>query len=113
MLLLYAFNLARLQYQRGNFDKALPLLQSEVYRDLLLNLSAKTLTAKIFFESEEFDVLSSHLDAMHQFIRRKKVMGYHRENFKNFISILRKIVETPKFEKEKIILQKTNKSIKD
>lgn len=92
---IYIFNLARLRYQRGNFDEALPLLQREVYRDLLLNLSAKTLTAKIFYESKEFDVLLSHLDAMQQFIRRKKVMAYHRENFQNFISLLRKIVELP------------------
>ena len=98
---IYAFNLARLRYHLGDFEEALPLLQREIYRDLLLNLSAKTLTAKIFYESEEYNVLSSHLDAMQQFIRRKKVIGYHRENFQNFISFLRKIVELPSFDKEK------------
>jgi len=98
---IYAFNLARLRYQLGNFEQALPLLQREIYRDLLLNLAAKTLTAKIFYESEEYNVLYSHLDAMQQFIRRKKVIGYHRENFQNFISLLRKIVEVPSFDKEK------------
>lgn len=98
---IYAFNLARLRYRLGNFEEALPLLQKEIYRDLLLNLSAKTLTAKIFYESEEYNVLHSHLDAMQQFIRRKKVIGYHRENFQNFISLLRKIVDIPKFDKEK------------
>ena len=60
----------------------------------------KTLTAKIFFESDEFEVLLSHLDAMGQFIRRKKVMGYHQDNFQNFISFLKRIVETPDFKKE-------------
>jgi len=97
---IYSFNLARLLYQRKEFDEALPLLQSEVYRDLLLNLLTKTLTAKIFFESGEYDVLYSHLDAMQQFIRRKKVMGYHQDNFQNFISFLKRIIEIPDFEKE-------------
>ena len=96
---IYSFNLARLQYQKKDFDKALPLLQQEVYKDLLLNLSAKAVSAKIFFELEEYELLLSHLDAMNQFIRRKKVMGYHRDNFQNFITALRKIVETPDFNK--------------
>ena len=96
---IYSFNLARLQYQKKDFDKALPLLQQEVYKDLLLNLSAKAVSAKIFFELEEYELLLSHLDAMNQFIRRKKVMGYHKDNFQNFIFALRKIVETPDFNK--------------
>ncbi len=93
------YNLARLKYERGQFEEALPLLQAEVYKDLLLNLTAKTLIAKIFFESSEYDVLFSHLDAMNQFIRRKKVMGYHQENFQNFISFLKRIIEIPDFKK--------------
>ena len=97
---IYSFNRARFEYQRGNFDKALDLLQQRLYKDLLLNLSAKTIMAKIFYEMQATDLLLSHLDAMSQFIRRKKVMAYHQENFQNFISFLRKIVEIPDFEKE-------------
>ncbi len=107
------YNLARLKYQRSQFEEALPLLQAEVYKDLLLNLSAKTLTSKIFFESNEHDVLLSHLDAMSQFIRRKKVMGYHQENFQNFISFLKRIIEIPDFEKEnRQILKKEIEEVK-
>lgn len=110
---IFSFNLARLEYQRGDFDKALDLLRREVYRDLLLNLSVKTVTAKIYFEIKEFDLLFSHLDAMQQFIRRKKVMGYHRENFQNFLSLLRKIVEMPDFAKaEKITIKKEIEGVK-
>ena len=96
---IYSFNRARYEYQRGNFDKALDLLQQRLYKDLLLNLSAKTVMAKIFYEMGAEDLLLSHLDAMNQFIRRKKVIAYHQENFQNFISSLRKIIEIPDFEK--------------
>ena len=96
---IYNLNRARLEYQRGNFDKALDLLRQKPYKDLLLNLSAKALMAKIFYEMDATDLLFSHLDALSQFIRRKKVIGYHQENFQNFISFLRKIIEIPDFEK--------------
>ena len=99
---IYVFNLARVNYRRGNFEDALPLLMREVYKDLLLSLMVKTLTAKIFFESGESDLLIAHLEAMQQFIRRKKVMGYHRENFLNFATSLKKIVEIAGFDKTSI-----------
>ena len=98
----YSFNLARLEYSRGNLKKALLLLQKAEYRELLLNLTAKTLTAKIYFESDEYEALSAHLDAMQQFIRRKKMIGYHHDMLKNFVSILKKRMEIPDFEKEKL-----------
>ena len=58
--------------------------------------------AKIWFESEEFDVLLSHLDAMEQFIRRRKVIGYHEELFRNFIFFLKKRVEIADFAKAEL-----------
>ncbi len=110
---IYSFNRGRFEYQRGNFDKALDLLQQRLYKDLLLNLSAKAVMAKIFYEMDAIDLLTSHLDAMSQFIRRKKVIGYHQENFQNFISFLKKIVEIPDFEKEnRIALKKDIEKVK-
>lgn len=88
-----SFNLARLEYARGNHAAALRLLQKSEYTDLLLNLAAKTVTLKIFFETGEFDALESHLSAMQRFINRKKIMGYHRENYLNTIFFTRKLME--------------------
>ena len=68
----------------------------------------KALIAKIFFESEEIEVLLSHLDAMEQFIRRRKVIGYHQELFRNFILILKKRIDIPQFEKEQRIQLKVD-----
>lgn len=98
----YSFNLARLEYARGNHKIALPLLQKTEYRELVLNLTAKALISKIYFESDEYEALAAHLDAMQQFIRRKKVIGYHRDMFRNFVSILKKRIDIADFEKEKL-----------
>jgi hypothetical protein len=96
---LFCFNLARLEYQRSNPGKALQLLQRAEYKDLLLNLAAKTLQMKIFYELEEYDLLESHLQAIGTFIRRKKVMGYHRENYLNTVLFTRKLLETNPLDK--------------
>ncbi|MBK7939296.1 MAG: hypothetical protein IPJ82_20425 [Lewinellaceae bacterium] len=96
---LFSFNLARLEYQRREPGKALQLLQRAEYKDLLLNLAAKTLQLKIFYELREFDLLESHLQAVRTFIRRKKVMGYHRENYLNTVYFVQKLLETNLFDK--------------
>ena len=102
-----SYSMARLEYERGNQTAALQLLQKADYEDLLQNLQAKALMAKIFFESQDIEVLLSHLDAMEQFIRRRKVIGYHQELFRNFIFFLRKRIETPDFETDELLLLKS------
>lgn len=97
----FNFNLARLAYEQKNYTSALQLLQQSDYKDLLLNLGAKTIALKIYYELDEFDLLDSHLDAMRNFIRRKKIIGYHRENYLNLLRMTRKLLELPTLDKEK------------
>lgn len=96
----FSFNLARLAYERKQYDTALPLLQKAEYKDLLLNLAAKTLQLKIYFELDEFDLLEAHLAAFKTFLLRKKELGYHRENYLNTIQFTRKLLEINPFDKE-------------
>lgn len=96
---LFSFNLARLEYQRCALGLALQLLQKADYKDLLLSLAAKTLQLKIFYELSEFDLLESHLQAFGAFIRRKKALGYHRENYQNTLHFTQKLLETNRFDK--------------
>lgn len=89
------FNLARLEYTRGNHAAALRLLQTADFKDLVNNLIAKTLLLKIYFELDEFDPLESHLDSFHNFIRRREVNDYHRSNYTNIITLVRKLMALP------------------
>lgn len=88
---LVSFNLARLEYKRGNHSAALRLLQTADFKDLVNNLIAKTLLLKIYYELEEFDLLESHLDTFRQFIRRRELSDYHRHNYLNVITFVKKI----------------------
>jgi len=87
------FNQALIGYHKKDFDTALRSLQEVDFKDHLFNLAAKVIQMKIYFESEEIDLLDSHLDAMQMYILRKKVIGYHKTNYKNIIKMTRKLLK--------------------
>ncbi len=91
----FSFNLAWLEYERRNYDKALDLLNKADFSDLLLNLSAKTIAMKIYYELNAFDLLYSHLEAMKKFITRKEIIAYHKKNYLNTIKFTKKLLELP------------------
>lgn len=98
----YSFSHARLAYHRRDFDAALVLLQQSNYRDLLLNLSAKTLLLKIYYEQESLDLLHSHLEAMQKYLSRKRVIGYHKTNYQNIIQYTKKLLALNHYEKQSV-----------
>lgn len=87
-----SFNLARLSYERKQYDQALAFLQKADYQDILLALAAKTLLLKIFYETESLRLLDAAIDSFNIFLRRKKVLAYHRENYQNFIKYLKRLI---------------------
>ncbi len=96
----YSFNLARLEYARKNYKTALTLLQKAAYKDLLLNLAAKTIALKIYYELEEFDLLESHIAAMTNFIRRKAIIGYHKKNYLQLLKFTKSLLELKPYDRE-------------
>ncbi len=95
----FSFNLARLEYASRNYSEVMSLLQKSNYRDPLHNLAAKTLLLKTFFELGELDSLASHLDAMRNYIHRKRALGYHRNNYLNLIKWVDKLLKINKLDK--------------
>ncbi|MCO6489844.1 MAG: hypothetical protein J5I98_15615 [Phaeodactylibacter sp.] len=98
----FSFCLARLEYARKRFGEALSLLQKANYRDPLLNLATKTLQLKIYYESGEAGLLAAHLDAMANYIRRKKVIGYHRANYLNITRYAKKMAAANPYDQTEI-----------
>lgn len=106
----YALNMATLEYHRKNYDRIMTLLQFADYKDLLMNLSAKTLLAKVYYELDEDILLEAHLQTMQVFIKRKRIIGYHRKNYLNFIYYLKQLLKTPfsKAEKKQLLVEQVN-----
>ena len=87
-----SFNQAKIAYHRKDYDAAIPLLQRANYHDQLLNLRARTLLLRIFYELEEIDLLQSHLDAFSSYLRRKSGLGYHRTHYRNLIKYTKRLL---------------------
>ena len=98
-----SFNQAKIAYHRKDYDAAIPLLQRANYHDQLLNLRARTLLLRIFYELEEIDLLQSHLDAFSSYLRRKSGLGYHRTHYRNLIKYTKRLLSLQFSDKEAIL----------
>ena len=94
-----SLNLARLSYVTKDYDNVLVHLQKSDFKDLLNNLIAKTIMMKVYFELSAFKLLESHLDTMRIFIKRKKIIGYHQQNYLNIIYFTKKLTNLNPYDK--------------
>ncbi len=92
---------AQLHFARRDYDTAMRLLAQTDFDDILINLRAKTMLLRMYYEEGEFEALESLLQSMRTYMQRKKVMGYHRANFQNFVRLTRKLVRLNPFNKQK------------
>jgi len=104
---IFNFSSASLAYARKDYDTAVEKLQYFNYSDVLLNLAAKTLLLKIYYEWEEYDLLEAHLDAMKNYIQRKKIIGDHRTLYLNIISYTKKLMQLNFYDKAVVQQLKT------
>lgn len=88
----FNFNIARYCYDTGDFQQAMQRLLLMEYDDVLQNLAAKTMLCKIYYELDETDALENQLDSIQIYLRRKKVLGYHKDNYTSFIRFMRKLL---------------------
>ncbi|MBL7809161.1 MAG: hypothetical protein JNN28_15175 [Saprospiraceae bacterium] len=88
----YSFNLARLKFARKAYSEALELLQHSNYHEPLLNMAAKTMAIKIYYELDEYEVLDAHLEAFIKYIRRKPGLGYHRQHYLQMARYTQKLI---------------------
>jgi hypothetical protein len=101
------FNLARLNFEKKNYKKAMQLFATLDYDDILMNLVAKTMLLKMYYELEETNALDSLIGSMKTYLQRKKVMGYHKDNYKNIIQYTKKMLKMAHYDKEQIQKLKT------
>ncbi len=88
------YNLADLYYSKKEFDKAQFHLAQVEYTDIYINLDSKNLLMKIYFESNEIEVLLSAIAALKIFLKRNKVISEKvRNRYDNFIRVLSLIVK--------------------
>lgn len=81
----YAYNKAKLFFARENYREALRMLLPIGFDDLFTQLDARVLTIKCYFELGELDAVEYQLDSFRHLLRRKELLAYHKEHYRNFI----------------------------
>lgn len=98
---LYRFNLAIYHYLAGDYRRVPELLQTFEFTDVYMNLHAREMLLKSYFELEEWQALASLCDSFYTYLRRKKDLGYHRTTFLNLIKYIRKAMKPGNFRSDK------------
>lgn len=105
----YNYNLARYYFDRNDYNKAMPLLLQMEHDDVLHNIMAKAMLVKMYYELEERESLSSLLASFKVFIHRQKGLGYHKENYGNFVRVVSKLTMTNPYDPD--ALQKLKQEV--
>lgn len=98
---IYKYNLALFLFRKNDYSKAMKLLQEVNLKEVLFNLDARRLLARIYFQLKEFLALDSHIESSKIYIHRQKDIGYHKEMYSNFFKFLEKLLRLNNFIEEK------------
>ncbi|MCB0638878.1 MAG: hypothetical protein KDC54_19755 [Lewinella sp.] len=93
---------ARLFFDRKRYQEAMQLLVQFEPSDYLLNLNAKAMLLKMFYEEDEWDALDSLLESMRTYLKRKEVISYHKANYQNIVRYTKKLVRLNPFDKNQV-----------
>lgn len=94
------FNLSRVYFEQGDYNKAQDMLTRFEYDDMLFNIIAKTMLLKIYHEKEAFDAFESLLESMRTYLQRKEALDPARKAaYKNMISMMKKLLHLNIFSK--------------
>lgn len=91
--------LAKLYYAQKEYKKAQLLLAKIQVKDILRIISSKIVLLRIYYETNEFDALEALLDSLKMYLRRKDVVGYHKENYNNIVRFMQKLIRVNPFDK--------------
>jgi hypothetical protein len=105
------FSLAKLHFERGDYDQAQRLLIQFDIDDVLINLSAKSMLIKIYYEEGEINTLESLLESLRTYINRKKSITYHKIIYNNLIRFTKKLVRLPP--RNKALKERLRKQIEE
>lgn len=95
-----SFNLSRLYFEKGDYGQAQQLLTRFEYDDMLLNIIAKTMLLKIYYEIGELDAFESLLESMRIYLQRKEALDPTRKAaYKNMISLMKKLLNLNPYSK--------------
>lgn len=96
------YNTAKLAFDKGDFDYAMTLLGQIEYDNLMLNIGAKVMLLKIYYQEHLYDTLNSFFDSFRVYLNRKKMLSYHKTNYLHLIKLAKKLLDLPRMTRGEI-----------
>lgn len=93
----YRYGLAGYHFRRSEYEPVLALLREVDFSDVFIQLDARKMLLRSYYELGEWTALASLLDSFQAFLRRQKALGYHRDSYLNLIKFTKKLMKA--FEK--------------
>jgi hypothetical protein len=82
------YNLAELAFARGEFQAVIRHLRDLTFKDPFMNLNARVIQIKAHYELQEYKLIDYLLPNLQALLRRRALLSYHRENYRNFVHYL-------------------------
>ena len=98
----YLYNLANYYNRKGNYDQVMEILRTTTFDETMLELAARRMLLKIYFELNESDALYSLFDSFKNYIYRHKEVGYGKNNYLNLIKYAKKLTDINTRDKEAV-----------
>ncbi|MEM6726371.1 MAG: hypothetical protein AAF598_20175, partial [Bacteroidota bacterium] len=99
----YTYNLSKYYFYRRDFEKVIPLLQQVEYQDVFYNLDSKAMLLKTYYELDEWEPMDALIHSFKAMLRRKQqISDHHRQNYFNFIKIVKKLSRSYRFTNEEL-----------
>ncbi len=90
---LYYYNLALFYYETKDYDDAIETLHEVHFEDALNNINARCLLVKIYYDAQEWEVLTYYIDAFKAYLlRNQKISKVIRDRVLQFLKTLLKFV---------------------
>ena len=97
---LVTFTKGKFHFEKGEYKKARNYLLSSNPNDVLLNLNAKSMLIRIYYQQDEFQLLDSFLESTKAYINRKKnLVSQYRVPYLNLIKYTKKLIKVNPYDK--------------
>jgi hypothetical protein len=78
---IHKYNYAIFYFRKQDYDKAIQLLQEVNLKEVLFNLDARRMLARIYYDLNEFNALDSYIESSKIYLHRQKELGYQKEMY--------------------------------
>jgi hypothetical protein len=94
------FAQSKLLFAQQKYDDCMQLLAQVEFDDLFLNMNAKSMLLKIYYEQGYWEALDALIVSFKRFLQRKSIVSYQRTIYTNMLFFTEKLITLNKFNKE-------------